>query len=103
MKRGSKYFDARIKRSEENPWICIDVTFLERFITPLTLTEIKELPLGVCPLIMKGSRLSLMPLTKEQYDMMLQEIERKNENMQGGKERCAAKGPPSKKPRNKEK
>ena len=65
----SPYY-AQGHRSPKEPWLSIDVQFKEQFNVPLTLHEIKKLPLGQCPLINQGNRLSIIPLTIDQFDLI---------------------------------
>ena len=53
------------------PWLAIDVVFEEKFTTPLLLPNIKNMPLGECPLTRQGNRLSIIPLSCEQYQLLL--------------------------------
>ena len=74
----SKYFDKRIGTGS-NPWASVDVAFRERLSVPLLLPQIKAIPLGPCPLTARGNRLSVIPLTEEQYNMIEREIKLLNE------------------------
>lgn len=73
----SKYYDTRAIVS--NPWLSVDVSFLDSYNEPLTLNRLKELPLGNCPLTKKGNRLSVIPLTDEQYELIIREINTLND------------------------
>lgn len=63
----SKYFDPKSKK--ENPtWLSVDVKFVKKFPNILTLDEIKLNPtFSNIPLVKKGNRLSIMPLSAEVY------------------------------------
>jgi predicted RNA-binding protein with PUA-like domain len=69
-KKGHKYFDEA--SSKEAPiWYSVDIKFVERFpqIVPLeTLKQAKGLEQMV--LIKKGSRLSVQPVTKAEFDIV---------------------------------
>ena len=68
----SKYFDA--KSNPENPrWLMVDVKFKRRTSRLISLPEIKEHDeqLEDFPLIRKGNRLSIMPVSKEHWDFIL--------------------------------
>lgn len=67
----SKYHDP--KSSPENPrWFCVDVKFKEKFKACLSLSELKENPaLKELPLVRKGNRLSVMPVSKHEWDAIL--------------------------------
>ncbi|KAJ1393294.1 PUA-like domain-containing protein [Ochromonadaceae sp. CCMP2298] len=64
---------------ESNPWSSVDVAFACRYSAPLLLPRIKELSLGACPLVSKGSRLSVMPITPEQWEVLEGELRQLNE------------------------
>ncbi|GAB7528207.1 EVE domain-containing protein [Pseudomonas sp. 3A(2025)] len=63
----SHYFDAKAS-PEKNPWSAIDVGFTEIFPKVLGLDWLKQQrALEELPLVQKGSRLSVMPVTAEQW------------------------------------
>ncbi|KFE45955.1 EVE domain-containing protein [Pseudomonas syringae] len=67
----SHYFDAKAS-AEKNPWTAIDVTFVEAFPKVLGLGYLKQqATLEQLPLVQKGSRLSVMPVTAEQWAAVL--------------------------------
>ncbi len=52
-------------------WVCVDLKPVKPLPLPVTLDQIKNTPeLEGIPLL-KNSRLSVMPLTEEEYDMIL--------------------------------
>lgn len=63
----SKYFDP--KATQENPrWFCVDVQFVKRFRTVITLAEMKLDPALVnLPVLKQGSRLSIMLISENDY------------------------------------
>lgn len=69
----SKYFDP--KSTQEQPrWYMVDVTYLESFAHPVTLQAMKqrsELLNSDFALLKRGSRLSIMPVSKHQWDTIL--------------------------------
>jgi len=67
----SKYFDP--KSSKDNPrWILVDVEFVRKLDKPITLAEIKAHPsLDDMILTRRGNRLSIMPVNKEHWDLIL--------------------------------
>jgi predicted RNA-binding protein with PUA-like domain len=73
VEKGNKYFDKRIK-DDNNPWASVDIQFKERFTVPLLLPQIKELKLGPCPLTARGNRLSVIPLTDDQFALLEREL-----------------------------
>ncbi|ATH08262.1 EVE domain-containing protein [Halobacteriovorax marinus] len=70
----SKYYDP--KSSEENPrWFMVSVKFKKKFKNFLPLNELKEQKkLQDMLLLQKGSRLSIQPVTKKEYDFITQEL-----------------------------
>ena len=63
----SKYHDP--KSTEEKPrWFMVDVMFKEKFAEVISLDSLKNNPaLNEMPLVRKGSRLSIMPVTEQQW------------------------------------
>ncbi len=67
----SAYFDGKASPSN-NPWAAIDVGFVERFRQVLPLPRLKAHPaLTELPLVKKGSRLSVMPVSPSQWQAIL--------------------------------
>ncbi|MGE6384241.1 EVE domain-containing protein [Pseudomonas sp. NPDC078416] len=67
----SHYFDAKATE-EKNPWSALDVGFVEAFPNVLGLGFLKQqAALEHMPLVQKGSRLSVMPVTDEQWAAVL--------------------------------
>ncbi len=67
----SHYFDAKAS-AEKNPWSAIDVAHLETFASVLGLGYLKQqAALEELPLVQKGSRLSVMPVTAQQWSAIL--------------------------------
>ncbi len=66
------YFDP--KCSPDKPtWFMIDIRLESRFDHPVTLAAIRQQPsLAEMPLLRKGSRLSVQPVTKSQFDRIVQ-------------------------------
>ena len=66
-----KYFDA--KSDPDNPrWILVDVAFVKKLKRTITLSEIKAHPeLGDMVLTRKGNRLSIMPVTEDEWEIVL--------------------------------
>jgi len=64
---GSKYFDEKATR-EKPIWDCAEVEFVKRMPRFIPLWEIRAEPmLADMPLLKKGMRLSVQPVTEEQY------------------------------------
>lgn len=68
----SKYYDP--KSSPDNPrWYLVDVKFVRRLKRPVTLQELKTChELEEFPLVRRGNRLSIMPVSAEQWHFILQ-------------------------------
>lgn len=53
-------------------WYCVDVRFVERLPRKVTLQEMREAPeLGGFQLIRRGNRLSIVPVTPEQWEAIM--------------------------------
>lgn len=67
----AKYYDP--KSNPDAPrWFMVDVKFVRKFKRTITLEELKQLPpLENFPLVRRGNRLSILPVTAEQWDMIL--------------------------------
>lgn len=71
LDKKSHYFDVKAS-AEKNPWTAIDVGFVEVFPKVLSLAYLKQqTALEQLPLVQKGSRLSVMPVTAEQWAAVL--------------------------------
>jgi len=71
LKRGHKYFDQR--SSKDSPtWFTVDVAFVERFSNIVPLETLKTAP-GLERMLVtrKGSRLSIQPVTRHEYDIVV--------------------------------
>lgn len=66
-----KYFEP--KSTLDNPrWTGVDVEFVQKFNDTLSLTELKAMPaLADLALVRKGNRLSLMPVSEAQWNVIL--------------------------------
>ncbi|WP_191602999.1 EVE domain-containing protein [Marinomonas algicola] len=66
----SDYFDAR--SSPENPlWYMVDIEFVREFSHTMTLSSLKESPeLANMNLLKRGNRLSVMPITEEEWNII---------------------------------
>ena len=59
----SNYYDPR-STPEQPRWFMVDVRFVEQFADTISLAELKEDPaLADMPLVRKGNRLSIMPVS----------------------------------------
>jgi predicted RNA-binding protein with PUA-like domain len=59
-----------IKATKENPiWYCVDMAFVKKFKEPVLLFEIKIDPaFAGMPLLARGQRLSIMPVSKKHFE-----------------------------------
>ena len=63
-----KYFEPRATR-EKPVWFCVDVAFVKKLARTYSLQEIRENPkLSEMKLLQKGSRLSITPVTREEFE-----------------------------------
>ncbi len=70
-KKGHKYFDARSTKAAP-VWYMVDLTFVERFADTVTLATLKVTRgLGKMVVTQRGSRLSVQPVTKAEYDVVV--------------------------------
>ena len=71
----SAYFDK--KAVEKNPWSAVDVQFKQKFTEILSLATLKNLAnsdqrLADLVLLKKGNRLSVMPITDDQWQCIME-------------------------------
>ncbi len=66
-----KHYDQKSKKG--NPtWFMVDIKLVRKFKRPVTLAEIKQNPkLQKMKLVQRGNRLSVMPVTKEEFEEIL--------------------------------
>lgn len=69
---------ARVVRSaypdptaDDDQWVCVDLAFEQRFAKLVPLDRIKATPELRSMLLLKQSRLSVIPLTSEEYQLIL--------------------------------
>ena len=67
----SHYFDAKASTAK-NPWSALDVAFVEAFAQVIPLAQLKaQSALLELPLVQKGSRLSVMPVSSQEWAAIL--------------------------------
>lgn len=67
----SRYFDPKSKRDEPR-WFMVDIKLQKKFVRFLTLEELKEnARLDGMVLLQKGSRLSVQPVSKKHFDIIV--------------------------------
>ena len=61
-----------LKSDPDNPrWFMVDVTFKEKFNRVVSLAEMKTVPeLADMPLLRKGNRLSLFPISADEFSLI---------------------------------
>lgn len=65
------HFDPKSKKASPT-WYCCEVKFVKKFKEILPLKEIKQHPeLMEMKLLQKGSRLSITPVTKPEFDLII--------------------------------
>ena len=69
--KNSPYYDP--KSSPENPrWMMVEVEFVQKFRHFVSLEELKGQPkLSGFRLLQKGNRLSILPVTKREFDLIV--------------------------------
>ncbi len=68
---GSKHYDPR--STPQNPvWFMVDIRLATRFKRPLPLAELRRIPgLAQMTLLRRGNRLSVMPVSAEEYAIIV--------------------------------
>jgi predicted RNA-binding protein with PUA-like domain len=67
----SKYFDEKAKKKGESPWVLVDVKATHRFAVPVTRDMLKAEPkLAKMMVLQKGARLSVQPVTAEEFKVI---------------------------------
>lgn len=68
----SKYFDEESQKKGVNPWVMVDIKAVSQFTHPVLREELKSIPaLKEMMVLKKGSRLSIQPVTKEEFKIIL--------------------------------
>ena len=58
--------------SNHAPWVAVQVAFVERFSNAISLTRLRSIDgLAQMQLLKKGNRLSIIPTTKLEFDLVL--------------------------------
>ncbi|HCU65859.1 MAG TPA: EVE domain-containing protein [Rheinheimera sp.] len=67
----SPYYDAKAS-AERWPWYAVQVQFVEKFRKIITMDELRTQPaLAQMQVLKKGNRLSVMPVTKQEMELVL--------------------------------
>lgn len=56
--------------TEDDRWECVDIKAVDSFSTPVTLAQIKETKQLHDMVLVKNSRLSVQPVTSEEWDLL---------------------------------
>jgi predicted RNA-binding protein with PUA-like domain len=71
LDRKSEYYDPKATKAN-NPWVTVEVECIASLPHPVSLAELKrDRKLAKMPLLQKGSRLSVMPITSEEFHEVL--------------------------------
>lgn len=70
LDRSSRYFDEK-STTDNIRWSLVDVQFIQKFPQPLSLKAIKAEPQLNDMKLVKSSRLSVSPVSPEEYDVIL--------------------------------
>lgn len=74
----AKYFDAKSDPARPR-WYVVDIRLVEKFPSPVTLAEIRETEeLAGMALVRRGQRLSIQPVTSEEWRVITRRGKRKS-------------------------
>jgi predicted RNA-binding protein with PUA-like domain len=74
--RASEYYDRTSKRDDPK-WWCVDVRLVRKLPRIVTLGELRATPaLAYMPLLRRGQRLSVQPVTDQEWDVIVGLAER---------------------------
>lgn len=66
-----KHFDPK-STHDRVIWHCVDVGFIEKLVEPISLIDLRSnANLSTMKILQKGNRLSITPVTDEEYDTIL--------------------------------
>ncbi|HTA37867.1 MAG TPA: EVE domain-containing protein [Candidatus Acidoferrales bacterium] len=72
FERGGEYFDGRAK-PDKPLWFLVDVAYVEPLAHPVTLARMRGEPrLMAMPLLRRGQRLSVQPVTPQEWKIVLE-------------------------------
>ncbi|MFN2239261.1 MAG: EVE domain-containing protein [Thermoanaerobaculia bacterium] len=70
FRKGHDYYDPESNPAEPK-WSTVEIAFIERFPRTIPLSELRETPgLEKMEILRKGSRLSVTPLTKQEFEIV---------------------------------
>lgn len=71
LKKGHKYFDEKATK-DEPIWVMVDIAFVEKFPEIVPLETLKSTPgLEKMMVTQKGSRLSIQPVAKAEFEIVV--------------------------------
>jgi predicted RNA-binding protein with PUA-like domain len=71
FERRSEYFDPK-STSDKPRWFAPDLEFVSSFVTPVALESMRSVKgLAKLPLLQRGSRLSVNPVTESEFNIIL--------------------------------
>lgn len=71
MDSKSRYFDPDAKKRGKNPWVMVDVKATHRLKTPVTRKMLASEPkLKKMMVLQRGARLSVQPVTKDEFEII---------------------------------
>lgn len=80
----SPYFDAKSSGSKA-PWVAVDLQFVEKFSQLLSLDKLKQsTKLEQLPLVKKGNRLSVMPVSQAEWQHIIKMSKYKGNTNEAG-------------------
>lgn len=74
----SNYFDPK-STPEEPRWFMVDIAFVRKFDRMVSIDELKEYPELADMVLLNRSRLSVQPVTPEEYEFIVDLAERSHE------------------------
>lgn len=70
FRKGHRYYDPE-SNPDDPAWSTVEIAFVERFARTVPLSELRAMPgLENMEILRKGSRLSVTPLTKAEFDIV---------------------------------
>jgi predicted RNA-binding protein with PUA-like domain len=72
FERGGEYYDPRSTPAKPI-WMCVEVEYVEPLAHPVTLARMRAEPrLAAMPLLKRGQRLSVQPVTPQEWKIVLE-------------------------------
>ena len=75
--QSGKYFEPRATR-EKPVWYCVEVSFVQKFSSPLLLIEIRNISeLATMKILERGNRLSITPVTEGEFKCVVSVLQKR--------------------------